>query len=218
MEKKSMTHEEVLQLLKDGYDKPRGWAGGKDQPLWHQKVVRMWRGMWTRCYDPISSNYKNYCLSIIHDDFRIFSNYLDWIMKQPRFEEFCSTCDKVKWTIDKDKNGNIHYFPEYMELTTQSENSKRRMQSKGSPMKDPLNAKKSGSTRSYPIIGINVHDNTILLFKSAQDAELLTNKKFTASCIAKCCRGQYKNGGIHNDYKWSYLDNFQILQTSDEPM
>ena len=27
MMKKCMTHEEVLQLLKDGYDKPRGWTG-----------------------------------------------------------------------------------------------------------------------------------------------------------------------------------------------
>lgn len=27
MMKKYMTHEEVLQLLKDGYDKPRGWTG-----------------------------------------------------------------------------------------------------------------------------------------------------------------------------------------------
>lgn len=43
MEKVFMTHEEVTQLLKDGYDMGRGWSQGKSQPRWHKVVYDKWR-------------------------------------------------------------------------------------------------------------------------------------------------------------------------------
>ena len=197
MSKKCMSHEDVNKLLRDGMDK-KGWTS-KDSPSWHFKVKKMWRDMWIRCYDPTSAKYKYYIKSIIHDDFRIFSNYLDWIMKQPRFEEFCSTCDVIMWSVDKDmkKKDNIHYFPEFMTLCTQSENSKARIETKGAAMLNP----QYSSKLKKPVIGININDNTILLFKSAKDAS--DYLECYSGPITSCCKG---NKPSYMKYKWYYLD------------
>ena len=179
MEKQYMTHEEVNKLLKDGWDMPRGWV---KEEFWHKKVCSLWRNMWQRCYDPNNSSYIYYINSIIHDDFRVFSNYLEWIMKQPRFDEFCSTCHNIRWTIDKDMKvkGNIHYLPEYMLLCTQSENSK-------------------ASNLPKPIIGIK--DDTQLIINSINEAR---DYGFDPGTITKCCKGKYDHK--YKGYKWYYLD------------
>ena len=179
-----MTHEDVNQLLREGYDKPRGWS--KEEP-YYINIIRLWKTMWQRCYDPTHPSYPLYIESIIHDDFRIFSNYYNWIIKQPRFREFCSTCDKIIWTIDKDmkKKDNIHYFPEYMTLCTSSENSKERQKRNPNPSK--------------PIIGINIDNNTILIFKSPSQA---IEKGFKQPNIVSCLKGRLPH---YKRYKWLYL-------------
>ena len=186
MEKQYMTHEEVLSLIKEGYD-IKGFLS-KDKPSWHRKVYDMWKGMWKRCYDPSNGNYSRYYLSIIYDDFRIFSNYYNWIKSQPRFEEFCSTCDDIMWSVDKDikVKDNIHYFPEFMTLCPHKENAR-------------------AAHSRYPIIGINITDNTILLYKSANDAQRLTanDMKFSKGAISDCCKGARDHK--HKGYRWYYL-------------
>ena len=72
MEKIIMTHDEVLQLLREGYDMPRGWYKGKGQPKWHQLVYDKWRNMWMRCYDPNHPQHPLYKDVIISDEFKIF--------------------------------------------------------------------------------------------------------------------------------------------------
>ena len=185
-----MTHEEVNQLLKVGYDMPRGWKSGNKSPTWHIKVFNMWRLMWIRCYDPLSSNYKYYVDSIIHDDFRIFSNYLKWVQSQSRFEEFCSTCDYIIWTIDKDMKvkGNRNYYPEFMTLCTKEENCQERSGRLGTP------------NPSKPIIGINKNDNTILIFKSTRET---VERGFDSRNVNNCLKGRKKS---HKGYKWFYFD------------
>jgi hypothetical protein len=196
VEKQYMTHEEVTQLLKDGYDMPRGWATGKGQPEWHNKVRIMWRGMWRRCYDPSHHSYKYYINAIVHDDFRLFSNYLKWIQAQPRFDEFCSTCHEVSWAVDKDikDSDNRNYFPEYMTLVTKSENSKERNDRCGSPNRG--NFKK--------LRGINIKDGSVIIFDSVLS---LYDKGFDPSTIRKCMKGKYTH---HKGYKWEYIEEGDI--------
>ena len=199
MIKQSMTHEEVLSLLNKGYNMPRGWAKGRCQPSWHRKVVGMWRNMWLRCYDPTHKSYSYYMHVTISDEFKIFSNYLKWVESQPRFEEFCSTCSEIKWSVDKDKNGK-HYFPNTMILCTFSENNSERLLRCGSPMEDPNVAEKHGRARRKPIQAINIFDGSILIFESVNDAK---DSGFNVGGIYKSLKDSSKT---YKDYKWSYLD------------
>lgn len=189
-----MTHEEVNQLLKVGYDMPRGWSKEK---LWHTKAIRMWKAMWRRCYDPKDCGYLRYIDSIIHDDFRLFSNYLVWLKLQPRFEEFCSTCHEVIWNIDKDIKcpGNRNYYPEFMILLTKSDNSKEAI------LRNPSCHKKDFHSKNrVPIIGINIKDNTIIILKSSYESKDLG---FNPSNITNVLKGRWST---HKGYKWYYLD------------
>ena len=100
------------------YDMPRGW---KQQELWRRKAYSMWKGMWRRVFNP-KMKYWNDCE--IWEDFKFFSNFLSWLESQPNFEEFCSTCHEIGWSVDKDMKvkDNKKYFPEFMSLVTKSEN------------------------------------------------------------------------------------------------
>lgn len=122
---------------------------------------------------------------------KYFSNYLKFIIEQPRFEEFCSTCHEVTWCIDKDIKhpGNRNYYPEYMSLITQSENSKARIKDKGKPI----------SRR--PIIGINKDTGKVLLFKSKSEAGGTFDSRTLHRCLTK--KPKYKS---HRGYKWYYIN------------
>ena len=224
MDKIYMTHDEVLELLRigNGYNMPRGW---KNKEVWRDKVYRMWKDMWRRCYDPESRAYRLYIESIIHDDFRLFSNFLNWIQAQPRFEDFKNTCHEVTWNIDKDVicPGNRHYFPEYMTLCLGSENSKevnhrcqsyKYMHTDEARKKtsqnykymhtDEARAKAYKKLKKFPILGINIDDNTILIFKTISDVKFID---FDPSAIRNCCKNCYgKKKNLYKNYKWYYLD------------
>ena len=177
-------------------DMPRGCAKGKDQPLWHKKVYNMWKGMWDRCRNPNFHAYENYKDCKIYDDFRYLSKYVEWIISEPNFKEFCETCDKVMWCIDKDskESNNRNYYPECMNLTTGSENSKERNNRRGNP------------TPKASVIAIDKKDK-VLLFKSTHDAQ---NKEFDRSAIAKCTNKKWKT---HKGYKWykvNYKHNLRL--------
>ena len=145
--------------------------------------------MWRRCYDPTSESYNDYKNVLICNEFKLFSNYLKWIQAQPRFEEFCSTCNNILWSIDKD-NGGGHYFPHMVVLTTQSENTKLRNTLHGNPWK--LNVR--------PIIGINKDTNSIILLKYRNEAK---EKGFNPNNITLVCQGKRPH---HMGYKWYYLN------------
>lgn len=207
MMKKYMTHEEVLQLLKDGYDKPRGWTGDS-QPHWHQVVHRMWRHMWLRCYDPTHPRYMHYKDSIIYDDFEIFSNYVDFIKSQPSFEEFKATCHEVRWSMDKDMKvlGNKNYFPEFMTLCTSSENSRFRnltydYTTMNTSFNNPETQAKCRQSKLKPVIGISTENKHFILLKYIRES---TDYGFDFSTVRKCCSGCYHHK--HKKYKWYYLN------------
>lgn len=176
-------------------DMPRGWVYSNTQPLWHKKVYQMWMDMWKRCRNPNYHAYENYKDCKIYDDFKYLSKYVEWIISEPRFEEFCETCDKATWSIDKDMKclGNRNYYPEYMTLTTQSENSKERNNRRGNP------------NPKTPVIAID--DNKILLFKSTRDAQ---NKGFKHGAISNCINKKWK---FYKGYKWykvNYKHNLKL--------
>lgn len=175
-------------------DMPKGWVYGKNQPLWHKKVYQMWFGMWRRVKDENYIKRDCYKNCNIYEGFKYLSDYVKWIMQEPRFIEFAHTCNKVRWEIDKDtKNpNNRNYYPESMMLTTQNENVKERNNRKGTPLP------------KVPIIGIG---NKILLFKSTIDAQ---NKGFDRRHIFHCIN---KINKTHKGYKWykiNYKHNLKL--------
>lgn len=173
-------------------DMPRGWYRGENQPLWHYKVYYMWKDMWKRCRNPNDINYKDYKDCKIYEDFKYLSKYVEWIISEPRFEEFCETCDKISWSVDKDskKHNNKNYYPQYMTLTTRSENSKERINRGGTP------------NPKAPVIAID--SDKILLFKSMLDAQ---DKGFDQGAISKCINKSH-HYKTHKGYRW-YKINYK---------
>ena len=166
-------------------DMESGWLG-KYQPRWHKKVYMMWHNMWNRCRNPNHPRYKDYKDCNIFKDFNCLSSYTDFIMSEPRFDEFTKTCDKIRWNIDKDTKdpNNRNYYPECMTLCTLSENDKERVDRCGNSFKKDI----------VPVIGIK--DDFIILLKFVNDG---SSKGFDPSTISKCLKGKYKT---HKGYKW----------------
>ena len=183
----------IMRDLDLDYDKPRGW---KREELWREKSYRMWKHMWERVTE--SPYYKD-CK--IHEKFRVFSNFLKWLENEPRFEEFKATCHETCWCIDKDMKlkGNKNYYPEFMTLCTQSENSKERNIRWGNPWHTENTRKKAGLKTRKPIIGISLVDNSMIIFDSINDAKA---KDFNSSSIVNVLKGRQKS---HKGYKWYYL-------------
>ena len=166
-------------------DMERGWSQGKDQPLWHHKVYDMWRCMWGRVYTNVY-----WFGSLIHPSFKYLSNYVAWVESQPNFDDFCSTCDKIRWSIDKDAKypGNKNYYPEYMTLITQSENCQERNNRKGS------------AKPKQAVLGIPLDDvKKIFLTSSMQD---VSNYGFNQGAVSNCIKKKFRQ---HKGYKWYKL-------------
>ena len=165
-------------------DMPRGWIKGEGQPKWHQVVYSLWKGMHERVKDPKHPSYEWYKDCKIFSDYDFLSNYVNFILGEPTFNEFIQTCDEVIWSVDK---ADRDYYPEYMSLVTQSENSKRRIEDKGSPNKGNFK----------PIIGIAL-DNSLIIFNSVNEAK------------EKGFKGVYyslnNKGKLYKGYEWYYLD------------
>ena len=177
-----------------------GWAKGKNQPLWHSRVYMMWKGMWRRAYTEIY-----WFGSLIYPSFQYLSNFVTWIESQPNFDNFCSTCDRVRWSIDKDAKcpGNRNYYPEYMSLMLGSDNSKERINRKGNPSHNKEYVCKSSRKRMKPVLGIPLDKvNKIILTTSNKD---VVKYGFDPSHISKCLTKKYKS---HKDYKW-YRVNYK---------
>lgn len=171
-------------------DMPRGWIAGKYQPRWHEKVYDMWRDMWRRVYSNVY-----YFGSLIHPSFKYLSNYVDWIESQPRFEEFCKSCNITRWNIDKDLKclGNRYYYPEYMTLMTQSDNSIEAINRNGAPTLKKECARK----RMKPVLGISLDaTKKIVLTIARQD---VSNYGFEPGHVSSCIAKKRKT---HKGYKW----------------
>ena len=165
-------------------DMEYGWIAGKYQPSWHKKVYHMWMNMWKRVYNKIY-----WFGSLIHPSFQYLSNYVKWIESQPNFEDFCKTCNIIRWSVDKDAKypGNKNYYPDYMTLMTSSENSKEAINRNGSPNPNP----------KQPLLGLPLYDTKkIILATSTQD---VTKYGFDQSAVSKCLNKRHK---FHKGYKW----------------
>ena len=163
-------------------DMERGWFRGKTQPLWHRTVYHMWMDMWRRVYSNV-----HYFGSLIDPSFKYLSSYVKWIQSQPRFEEFCATCNTTKWSIDKDAKylGNRDYYPEYMTLMLGSENSKEAINRNGTPMP------------KQPVIGIPLDKTKKIILAIGRND--ISNYGFDPSHVRKCLNKKRKS---HKDYKW----------------
>ena len=171
-------------------DMPKGWVKGKGQPRWHRLVYDKWVNMHDRVKNPSNPSYPNYKDSKICESLDYLSNYVKFIESQPTFDEFCSTCDKIVWSVDKDikVKDNKDYYPEFMSLVTRSENSKDR------------NNRYDYSVFNKAIKGTSLKDGSILIFESRNSVR---EKGFDPGCVTKCCTGERKS---HKGYKWEYLD------------
>ena len=165
-----------------------GWAKGKNQPVWHRRIYRMWISMWERCY--CENGKIDWFGCLIHPDFKYLSKFVKWIECQERFEEFKETCEKTKWNIDKDikQLGNKNYYPEFISLVTVSENVRER------------NLRYDYSKNQKMVIGISIEDRTVIILKSIKDGK---EKGFNPCNITNCLKGRYKH---HKKYKWKYLN------------
>lgn len=169
-------------------DMERGWVTGKCQPSWHERIYDMWRNMWKRVYSNVY-----YFGSLIHPSFKYLSNYVKWIESQPRFEEFCATCNKTKWSIDKDSKHlrNKNYYPECMTLMLGGENSIECINRNGH-----LNTKQA-------VLGVPLDDtNKITLAISHND---VSNYGFNQSAVSRCLAKIRKS---HKGYRW-YKVNYK---------
>lgn len=168
-------------------DMPRGW---KQREHWRTVAYHLWKELWKRVKDPSHPSYMYYKDCKIHEKFRLFSNFIKFIESESSFEDFKNTCHNIRWSIDKDMkvDNNRLYYPEYMTLCTQSENSKKMRQNNLTP-----NSRK-------PIIGISIEDKKVLLFKSRN---AVIDKGFNVGCIYKCLKNPSKN---HKGYKWYYIN------------
>lgn len=167
-------------------DMPRGWIGGKYQPIWHYKVYNMWINMWKRVYTEIY-----YFGSLIDPSFKYLSSYIEWIESQPNFYEFCATCNKTKWSVDKDSKhpGNKNYYPEYMTLMLGSDNSIERNNRNPNPKQPVLGIPLDGAKKT--ILAISTND--------------VTNYGFYPGAVSNCITKKRKT---HKGYKW-YKVNYK---------
>ena len=160
----------------------------KYQPRWHKKVYMMWRIMWKRVYGDI-----HWFGALIDPSFKYLSNYAKWVESQPNFEEFCATCNKVRWSIDKDSKclGNRNYYPEYMTLMTQSENCIERNNRNGNPSLKHMK----------PVIGIPLdRAKKIILTIGCND---VSKYGFNSCNVSSCLANRLKT---HKRYKWYYVN------------
>lgn len=180
-------------------DMPRGWISGKGQPLWHEKAYIMWVHMHDRVKNPENGMHYLYKDSKILEDFNFFSKYIEWLGSTSSFDEFCSTCHEICWSVDKDMKvkGNKNYYPEFMSLVPRDINSNDVFNRKGNPMKNSSTSNKSAKSRRKPIIGVS--SKSILIFNSGKDA---TKFGFKSGSISNCCQGYTKT---HGGYKWRFL-------------
>lgn len=194
-----MSEIKIIDDISIYNDMPKGWVNGKGSPKWHKRVYEKWMNMWKRCKNPNRHDYINYKDCDIYDDFKYLSKYVDWIMKEPLFDEFINTYDKVKWDVDKDIKypTNRNYYPECMTLIPHKYNSIEMFNRNGNP----------GIRTRIPTIGIK--NNKILLFKSILDTQ---NKGFD-SCNVNRCVNKVPHYKSHKGYKWyriNYKHNLRL--------
>ena len=128
------------------------------------------------------------------------SNYIQDISHLDNFELF--KANPYGWSIDKDIKGGtyIGYYYEYLSLISTKENIQEA--SIRCDNYKVMHNEKAYSKRRKPIMGISLHDNTILLFKSGADAHKF-NLDFDSSHISKCCNNPKKS---HNGYRWKFVN------------
>ena len=161
------------------YDKPYGW---KKQEIWRQKAYDMWKRIWSR----VSTNSSYNCN--IYSRFKFFSDFLNWLESEPRFEEFCSTCHKIRWCISIKKDDNSHYYPQYITLCTQSEVCTLRNHKHGTP------------TAPKSVIGISLDGTKTLIFNKVSD---VADKGFDVNDVIDVCK---KRRDTYKDYRWFYIN------------
>ena len=159
-----------------------GWIS---EAKWHESLYYRWKHMWKRCKDPSNKEYNSYKDCEIDERYRKLSNYINDIKSLENFDKLCE--NPSKWSIDKDIKGGKDYYINNLSIISIKDNIKERNTRRGNP-NPPI-----------PIIGINIDDNTILIFKSLNSAK---EKGFHPGLIKK----YISTGQTYKRYKWFYLD------------
>lgn len=182
-------------------DMPRGWKSSKVSNI---KIYSMWYHMLDRCHcTPKDRNYRWYKDVTCDKDFYYLSNFVKWIEKEPRYQEFCETCESIRWCIDKDGliKGNKEYTYDKIQLIPHSDNVKL-LDFKAIAQTDGY---KNKHKNHRPVIGINVNDNSIIEYRFLSEC---ISDGFDPSNITKCCNGKRKSK-IHKGYKWFYKNDYK---------
>lgn len=87
-------------------------VNGKSKQIWSCPYYCIWRGILVRSKESFWSKNPTYLGCTVHDDWLMFSNFENWLKKQPNHAEWL--IGKKNWAVDKDflYPGNKVYSPD----------------------------------------------------------------------------------------------------------
>ena len=177
-------------------DMPRGW---RTETPYNRKIYKMWCWMWYRVYiEPSSKDYEYYKDSTACEDWRLLSNYVDFIQSQSCFDDF--KINYSNYCMDKDSRvlGNKHYSPETCTLMLKSDNAKEVNDRLDSPF-ERYNIKYHPHKR--PVLAIHKDDPKIILLYDAITA--VKRDGFDASTVSRVIKNEQRH---HKGFKWKNLN------------
>ena len=164
-------------------DMPRGWISKNSI---NTKIYRMWRSMWSRVLSkPGTHNYKYYHNVVICEEWRLLSNFVNWVISQNNYDKFIE--DPFSFSLDKDIKSDSKklYSPSTCALITFHDNKKY----------------SRSSCEYYHRYIIGIKNTDIILLKRINDCKHLGMNDAT---IAKCASPKYYNK-TYKGYKWYYI-------------
>lgn len=152
-------------------DMPKGWLGF--HPV-NRSIYAKWRQMWFRTTDEFIQTRPTYKGVTVCDEWRYLSNFVAWIEGQYLFNEFKQNIKG--YSIEKDLlvEGNKHYRPSTVVLSTRSANSKNAITRNGTILSeyqgDKHPSKNEDINRSRRKGAIGISSEKIVLIKFRLDA------------------------------------------------
>ena len=151
-------------------DMPKGWLGFHPA---NRSIYDKWKRMWIRTTEDFIKTRPTYKGTTVCDEWRYLSNFVKWIETQDLYDEFMLNIKG--YSLEKDLvEGNKHYSPSTVVLTTRSANSRNSIERNGSVLseyqgdKHPSKNMDINRSRRKGVIGLS--SNKIVLIKFRLDA------------------------------------------------